>query len=420
MRTFLNRQLLVQLLLAAGALSCIATARDPHLPARAANAAATGIPLEEVKHGSLGDKAGLQAGDLLLAWRLPAMPPNARAEGRFCSPFDVYEVEREQAPRGVITLTGRRGDAPMHWIIAAKEGWGVRPGLPLSSRKDSYRQGLERFAAGDVQGGAASLRRSEAALERSGDFESASWVALREGQLADEHGAWDAAQEGVAAALRIARLHCSPTVVSHVDYFAAIAYGRHEQLQRAGELLENALALREKVAPASISSTAILSLIAYTRSRQGDIAGAERALHTALEITRRLAPDSWAFAKILSNLGIVLSSRGDLAGAEEHPRRALELDEELSPDSLYLADDLVVLGKIARKRNDPTAAEAYERRALELRRRLAPDSEAVGKSLTDVALSLVAQDNLSEAESYWRQACLSRHSPCPAPCHRGS
>src|SRR6185295_1857605 len=69
------------------------------------------VVVEGLEPGSVTERAGLKPGDVLLRWERAASPPAnpEPAGGTLASPFDVDDVEREQAPRGDVTLYGTRG-----------------------------------------------------------------------------------------------------------------------------------------------------------------------------------------------------------------------------------------------------------------------------------------------------------------------
>jgi hypothetical protein len=71
--------------------------------------------IEEISKGSALEKAGLQVGDVILNWeRLPNPPANPEAaSGKIESPFDWMWLEIEQAPRGVVKLSGEREGKPV-------------------------------------------------------------------------------------------------------------------------------------------------------------------------------------------------------------------------------------------------------------------------------------------------------------------
>src|SRR6266702_329542 len=83
-----------------------------------------GMVLEHVDKNSPIEKAGFQPGDILLHW--------ARGDlsGDFDSPFDFYNLEAEQAPRGPVTIEGFRGITKRVWVVEQGD-WGAagRPNL---------------------------------------------------------------------------------------------------------------------------------------------------------------------------------------------------------------------------------------------------------------------------------------------------
>ena len=79
-----------------------------------------GIVVEAVTRDSAAEKAGMQPGDVILSWMRAGSPPaNPQpAQGTIGSPFALADVESEQAPRGPVTLQGRRGGESMAWTLA--------------------------------------------------------------------------------------------------------------------------------------------------------------------------------------------------------------------------------------------------------------------------------------------------------------
>src|SRR5687767_15233241 len=102
-------------------------------PARAAGAGATGegMTVEEVTPGSATARAGLRAGDVLQRWERGASAANPRpARGDFQTPFDLAEVEIEEAPRGRVTFTVLRAGQEVE-LTLPPGAWGVRCRPPL-------------------------------------------------------------------------------------------------------------------------------------------------------------------------------------------------------------------------------------------------------------------------------------------------
>ncbi len=73
------------------------------------------------------EKAGIKPGEILLSWERGANPPaNPHpARGDFQSPFDVREVEIEQAPRGRMTLVRASGGPDPAGLEPPSGEWGV-------------------------------------------------------------------------------------------------------------------------------------------------------------------------------------------------------------------------------------------------------------------------------------------------------
>jgi len=92
-----------------------------------------GVVVEKVAPHSESEKAGLQQGDILLAWS------RGDRNGEIQSPFDIMDVETEQGRLGGVKLEGQRGTARgrQTWSLGPSS-WGLttRPNFsePLQSR----------------------------------------------------------------------------------------------------------------------------------------------------------------------------------------------------------------------------------------------------------------------------------------------
>ena len=84
-----------------------------------------GVVTDGVEKDSEAARAGLQLGDTLLSWT------RGDAQGNIESPFDLLEIEVEQAPRGAVTIEGLRGTEKRAWVLVPSS-WGlhVRANLP--------------------------------------------------------------------------------------------------------------------------------------------------------------------------------------------------------------------------------------------------------------------------------------------------
>src|SRR5260370_41060180 len=94
-----------------------------------------GIVVDRIARNSVGEKAGLKEGDILLRWS------RGDRVGQTDSPLDLTEIEVEQSPRGIVTLTGVRGSEGKTWQL--EEGaWGIDTHANLTDNL------LSRYEAG--------------------------------------------------------------------------------------------------------------------------------------------------------------------------------------------------------------------------------------------------------------------------------
>src|SRR5215471_18937788 len=78
-----------------------------------------GVVVEGIVHNSQAERAGLREGDILLAWT------RGDIRGTIESPFDLAEVEIEQAPRGAVTIAGNRRGEWNTWVLGPAS-WGLQ------------------------------------------------------------------------------------------------------------------------------------------------------------------------------------------------------------------------------------------------------------------------------------------------------
>src|SRR5262245_30555534 len=94
-----------------------------------------GLVVAEATAGGAAARAGIQPGDVLLSWE------QRGRRGGFTDPFDVADVEAEEAPRGPIVLRGSRGTAPQAWTLTAGE-WKLTPQATLEAGRWETLRGL--------------------------------------------------------------------------------------------------------------------------------------------------------------------------------------------------------------------------------------------------------------------------------------
>ena len=170
-----------------------------------------GVFVEEVARNSAGESAGIKSGDVLLSWVRTASPPANPAEalGVLGSPFDLAEIEIEEAPRGSVTLTGiRDGQSfsatlpPGEWKIMA------RPHVP-EALLASYQEGIRLNAAKEIEKGTKTWQEVAARAQSSHDPVLGYWLSLRVADVLAEARRWDAADAAYREAMAQGKKHPS-------------------------------------------------------------------------------------------------------------------------------------------------------------------------------------------------------------------
>jgi CHAT domain-containing protein/Tfp pilus assembly protein PilF len=393
-----------------------------------------GVVVEKVTEHGEAEKAGVQPEDILLEWS------RGDAQGKIRSPFDLTEMEIEQAPRGVVTIKGLRGSESRVWKLGPAS-WGIkaRPNFPesllaryregqqlLNSGKPAEAAGRWRTIANQLDGSLSVWLLAHAgdtfsdghqwkeaadayqeALEKAGQAEPGTVAVLLRAwaQVFNRQSDWANAekyfQQSIAESQKLGRE--SLMIAINLNNLGEIARRRGD-LAKAEEYQRQALAMSQKLAPEGLAVAASFSNLGNVAYNRGDIRKAEEYFGQALEIRQKLAPGSLDVAASFNSLGVVARGRGALAKAEEYFGQALEIRQKLSPESLDVATTLNNLGLIASSRGDLGKAEKYHRQALEIRQKLAPGSLDVASSLNNLGVVAVHRGDLVRAEEYHGQA----------------
>jgi CHAT domain-containing protein/Tfp pilus assembly protein PilF len=421
-------------------------------------AAPAGVVVEEVQPAFAAHDAGLRPGDVLLSWERAASPPSnpERAQGTLASPFDLSEVEREQASRGPVTLVGLRDGGPLRVQLPPGE-WDMtaRPAFDAADAA-AYEEGRTLAAGNDVERGLSQWRARAAALEQAGDHGTAAWLYYRVaraaavkqrwpdvdaaldaakraadaagelGPRARVHGSWDVGRPLATGnqrdralaltteALATRRAEGSPSLVEArlMGRLGQLAQERND-LAVAEEHQRRALAIREQLAPDSLDVSHALHSLGVVFWIRGDLVDAEHMFRRSLAIRERLTPESVYVANSLNNIGLVTDMRGDHVAGEEHYRRAFEIQDRLEPDGLQQSATLHNLGRVAGHRGDLDGAEEYYRRSLAIKERRAPVSMATANSLTNLGSLSIWRGDLEAAEDFTRRALAIMEKVAP-------
>jgi CHAT domain-containing protein/Tfp pilus assembly protein PilF len=418
--------------------------------------ARAGVIVEEAQRGFAADQAGLKTGDVLVAWRRAASPPAnpEAAHGAIESPFDLQEVEREQAPRGPLMLIGTREGVPLE-VSLPPGSWRLKCRPPMDSGDlEGYEEGGRRVLAEDHDKALALWRDVALARRSAGDEPTATWLFAKAARVAAQKRRWETADAclneipsgterpvdrlvqvhalvGVAEALEVQnefdranrryeealvarRSLSSPSLMEAwiLNRRALIAGARGES--RSEEDIRHALAMTEALAPDSLDVANVLNTLGITATYSGRLEDAADHHRRALAIRQRLAPEGLDAAGSHNNLGLIAERQGDFVVAEEHYRRSLEIKEKLALENdLSTANTLNNLGNVAWKRGDFEAAEEHYQRALAISQRAAPESLGLANALANLGALMDDRGDHAAAEEHLRQALRIKERVAP-------
>jgi CHAT domain-containing protein/Tfp pilus assembly protein PilF len=408
-----------------------------------------GVVVENVDMHSAGERAGFAEGDVLLGWT------RGNEKGQIHSPFDISEIEIEQAPRGEVTLEGTHGTAKRSWALG-QDAWGIktRPNL-AGTALATYLEGVKLAAAGKLTEAAARWRSAGIQIEETHPSppELGRWFRSHAADLLAQAGNWKQAdllyQEAV-----IGKTEASPLVIAQLQRAWGFTYWQRNDWNNARRLYQDALdqisrtdsesllladtlsrlgaiaikkgdpqfadsyllralAIREKLAPNSLATAYSLNILGYLAMNRADFGSAEDYLLKALTLRTGLAPESLEVAMTLNNLGGVAWGQGQQSRADEYHHRALAIREKLAPGSLEVAASYNNLGLVAQERGDFAQAEEYYRRDLAIAERLAPGTLDLSTALSNLGWLALQRDDLERSEQWLSRGLAIRRKLAP-------
>jgi CHAT domain-containing protein/Tfp pilus assembly protein PilF len=367
------------------ALAFVAVASVVAPCGRAAAAASEGVIVDEVHAGFGGEQAGLRKGDVLVEWARAASPPAnpAPARGALRTPFDLVEIELEQAPRGDLTLAGTRDGQPLtvrmplqDWVVS------VRPPLDAAALA-AYEEGRRLIDGGEAARGFALWRDLAGSFRAGSDGARASWLFLKLARFTTFQADWPTADAAFEEALTAASGDSAAQAL--ILGFSAASMAERLDWAGAADGFARALALYRARSAASLTEARVLDQLGDVAFKHGDLDAAEQHLRAAHDIRQAAAPGSAAVANSLHNLGLVAAARGDLAAAQDDFERSLALTEGLAPGTLGVSLTLHNLGSVAEKRGDLAAAEDRYTRALAYWSQYQPESVGMASGMVSLA-----------------------------------
>ena len=412
-----------------------------------------GVVIGEIPKGSALEKAGLQVGDVILSWeRLPNPPANPEGRsGKIDSPFDWMWLEIEQAPRGVVNLTGQRENKEM--VFAVGMGvWGAKALLNLDGSTQSIYRQLINSPSGTTKASVEnSIHSLCEALSKSGKPGSCASLLLRLADILSPAQAVETMTEGLAREEGSCNLPCRPSLTAETigqlreklgafadaeeNYKTALAEakkedpdGLHVGLLKArlarvhwlkGDLddaelyAREALEIRNREVPQSLLVSVCILMLATIETVRGNLEQAQRYYDEVLPIQERLIPRSLSYAITLNNLANLHSARGKLSTALSVHQEALELRRDLAPGSLDVADSLMNIGTIYSQLGELAAAETHLREAAKIQELSIPQSSDYAMTLSNMASLALRIGDLDKAELLELQALKLREQFVP-------
>jgi CHAT domain-containing protein/Tfp pilus assembly protein PilF len=370
-------------------------------PGSAQQAATSGIVVQAVQPTSAGERAGLKPGDELTSWERASSPDGAKSRGNIKCPFDLTEIETEQAPRGVVTLVGLRDGKELRVSVPAGR-WGTitRPAM-AGDAVGKYETGVAAMADGRVDDTLAAWRM---AADHAKSDEIAAWLKLQEANALRDAGRADAAHAAIREALEVATRSGDRGAIAGLYEAQGQLYERQRDAAGAEQSYRAAIAARQGSGPAGLGTARGLVDLAFVSIGQGDFEAAEGHVRKAVEIQEQLAPASFILARSLATLGGIRKERGDLDAAMPLVRRATDLLERLVPNTADHAGALNNLGTIRWGRGELVEATRIFERVIEIYERLDASGPQVAATLSNLGAVIATRGRLLEGERLYRRA----------------
>lgn len=411
------------------------------------NNSSNGVVVEKVLKGYSFDKAGIQAGDLLVSWSRGGL------KGEIESPLDLFRLEVEQGSQAGMVLHGFRDKEPRSWTVGI-DNWQTqtRPNFEGALLR-KYLESTQTSGAGDLPEASQRLRALAGEPAAAQPPWLRAWIVFRSAEMLAEAGKLQEAGANFHDAVREAS-QSSPgldrtmyiafssdflakndsangekyareflerfadgdqkdLLTARAMYGTCIANWARGELSSAEQFCLQALGIAERLAPESRETLRNLSALGNIAWRRGDLAKAEDYQRRALESGQRLAPGNPAVSAVLLSLGLVASDRGDFARAENYFKQALTVSENSSTAQGPYTAALNNLGELELKRGNLAAASQYLRRSLERKERVSPGGMFLTTTLNNLGEVALALGKFDEAEDWERRALAIQEKYAP-------
>ena len=376
----------------------------------------------------------LESGDIVRQWR--------SADGRhgsLCNWFDWKWMIREHLPQGGLKVMGERQGQAVTWdLIAEDHSVRARPAAPPEILE--IRRLISEIPEDDPWPAVTEINGRIA--NEVEDKNLGSWLRFEAGmalkqhnRLPDAEAIWLSLFENANAFEELAILRFEmaklglrsndfdQTLVHHEALVESLpkAFQRgilvagslnnlgviqktRQQYDEAKEYFQQALEIRQRLAPDSQLVASTQGNLAGTALELGQLDEAKERLKKSLELCQN-SPDPAACLGYNHVLAMVMASQGDLTRAAELYRRIVEIAESIGMgEDIRVAGTLNNLGAVALLFGQFEEAHDYFTRALAIKEVRSPRSLTVYRTLENLGIVAWRRGDLALAEEYYEQA----------------
>jgi CHAT domain-containing protein/tetratricopeptide (TPR) repeat protein len=184
----------------------------------------------------------------------------------------------------------------------------------------------------------------------------------------------------------------------------------------AHQYLDEAVAIAEKLNPASFQFSRSLSYLEILESAEGDLPAARAHCDRLLSMAEKSGVPG-AIANASVNLGNVMVSQGDFVSARPYLEKALAIFQQIAPNGAVVTVVLVNLGTMSYLEGDLASGLEYRQRAEAIVEAKMGSSLDTAGQLSGVGDILLAQGKLSESAVYYQRALEMQQKADPESLH---
>ncbi len=364
----------------------------------------SGIVIERVNRYSEAELAGLRPGDTVQRWR------RGDATGVIQTPFDLWRLEYEEAPVGLVLLDGASNNQVYTWKLGQGD-WGInaRPILP-EKLLELYLEGKTEEEFGKPKEAAIIFWKAASEFQLQANL--GCWLSSRAAETYTAARQWKEADLAYQQAVSIASAESLPVRVELLHQ-RGLSYLTRGDLANAEKSFQESLAMLENDAKHPFLTARTYQELSDVDRRRGNLVLPRQYGAKAIEILEKLAPESRALGWTLSSQVQTDLGLADLAAAESHAKRALAIEEKVAPFTIDRTNSIASLGIVAWRQGDLVKAEAYYLEASKLIREIAPGHIGNASGLNNLGLIARARGDYERAERYFQDALEAGEKAAP-------